>query len=417
MEVVEDQLPASLYSLDPFFAVPVKIFLSKLNSLPTLDAPNSVLSLYGHPITDLEIVGTITGRDSFVDKFSLLIDDSTGTLRCSVWMDDVSWTLREGQMQDLSQLMQTFELGDLVRVIGKIHVLPFKMRDTNLELSVSCIRREQDLNMELLHRLDVMALDRLYRVPFVIPTPINQHFVQKPTLEIVITEHLGINPVPKRLDQASLEYFRNHLPAAVSPFSVDTLLENSEIAEAAAREVTSKSSKGENTNAKPEIQKVLQRLSDQGHIIEDPGSKSIEFSLENANRVDMGETIVLDSDRPNAQRPWILVSSDLLAPICYFAICDQYPLKVKRGLENRKAGLAYSAFFFGIEVGKIAEYVHISTLFKQIKNYHILLALNTLIDLDLIYCDGSPNDPGFIPTNIDKSQFSGEGNGDYGDEY
>jgi hypothetical protein len=60
LELVESRY----YPLDPLYAVHVKLFIRTLRQLPCLSPSQGVYELNGHPITRVELCGTVVRRDA-----------------------------------------------------------------------------------------------------------------------------------------------------------------------------------------------------------------------------------------------------------------------------------------------------------------------------------------------------------------
>ena len=240
--------------------------------------------------------------------------------------------------------------------------------------------------MELLHWLEVMTLDEIYRRSFVPQKPVVKLAKGMVSLDDVIKSHLGLSgPLTMRELQPALEVAasRKTLPVFVSPFTAETLLENDSIALAAEKYADK-----HRGNSHAVVLNQLQNLVNSGDIFSDPQGKIIEFCLNAAIRSDTGSYFAHESSLsytkeclPSESRPFVIWTADLLAPVIYERILIEYHLKVEEGSKNG----GFKAWF-GVGLNKIYEAVQaIHPDLKKISKAKIKQAITTLVHLDLVY--------------------------------
>lgn len=342
------------------------------------------LCLYGHPITLVELTGTITALDAFVDRYSLDLDDSTGVMRCNQWIDTPLLSAH-GDNMNLNVLVRNqLRVGDLVRLRGKIRFPPNRAFGSRVELSIHGIQKEEDLNAEMLHWLEVMTLDAVYRKPFIPPVTIMKLTGRdRNTLEDAIRSYLGLSG-PRNFRELKLTPKigtpRNYLPAFVPPFSASTLLENETIWDAASILAHQKGMRRDVL-----VNEVIEKLVSSGDVLEDPDSKFTNDCRGTAFEKNVQDIFVTNSalsyseqGKASEERPYILLTSELLAPVVYKVFLEEYELK----LENRPGELV----LYGAELYKIVEATRLlGAQFKRIAKHRISQAMALLVDLNLVY--------------------------------
>lgn len=153
--------------------------LSTLSSVTSisLSTPASAISetsstyaLFDHPVTRVEIVGTIVSRKEYEQRVIYVVDDATGTITVNEWLS----TRRGSNYSSLSSSSSSstshsssfipkesscLQLGDVVSIRGKLSWYMGKK-----ELSMLSYSLEPDVHAQLLHYMTVIDLfDRVYR--------------------------------------------------------------------------------------------------------------------------------------------------------------------------------------------------------------------------------------------------------------
>jgi hypothetical protein len=337
----------------------------------------------------VELVGTITRLNSFVDKFIISLDDSTGAVTCCLWTSDSSWALHRHSLENNVLVQDQLHLGDIVRVRGKIrHISPTTFVDS-VEVIIHSIQKEEDPNIELLHWLDVMSLDQIYRRPFEVPKQVMRLADEEKTLNDVVKSFLGFSTI-QSLKELKIPIKtgiqRKGLPLAIPPFSAQSLLENNVISSYAAIQVSKLVSKGRNTTAETEIDHILNHLVDVGDILKDPDGNVIAYCYSAAERAQMDDQLdKIGSSydpafRPSTNFPMVLLTADLLLPLVYHIICAEYVRK------SASEGARMSdKFMYGVTPQKVLELIKSEKMLPNLKQDHIRKAIDLLMDVDLVY--------------------------------
>ncbi|XP_065779338.1 CST complex subunit STN1 isoform X5 [Muntiacus reevesi] len=81
----EDEIPSLLWGLDPVFLAFAKLYIRDILDLKESGQVPGIFFYNGHPIKQVDILGTVIGvreKDSF---YSYGVDDSTGVINCICW--------------------------------------------------------------------------------------------------------------------------------------------------------------------------------------------------------------------------------------------------------------------------------------------------------------------------------------------
>ncbi|CAI0434027.1 unnamed protein product [Linum tenue] len=148
----------------------VKLLAFDLLSLTQTPNPHSSssdtisFSRRGSPLSRVEILGTVTFRDSKPGKFlKFSIDDGTGCVPCILWLNHMTspyFSRRRPQDVRLiahvaSDFASLIKIGTVARVRGR--VTGYR---GSVQVTVSDVVIERDPNVETLHWLDCMRLAR-----------------------------------------------------------------------------------------------------------------------------------------------------------------------------------------------------------------------------------------------------------------
>jgi len=339
----------------------------------------------------VELVGIITSRDSFVDKEIITLDDSTGVVSCCLWTDRSSWSLHRVSLELNPLTQDKVGLGDLVRLRGKVRPSPgyeVHMSSTSWEISIHSIKKESDPNTEVLHWLEVMNLDKVYRRPFRVPLEISRLYERKTTFRAVLGSFLGFK-VPLTMQELKVPIRtavpRSGLPTPIPPFSTHSLMENDHIRMAAQAQAALVQSQGRNTTAVQELNSEIQHLIDVGDVLFDPAGQVIDYCGSCAVRTNIVEAFAQDAfafapeNRPDERLPLILLSADLLVPVVYDIICTEYVAK-----SSSEEGKGKNTFWYGVKETQVQKAIS-QKHFPNIKHAHIHKVTSVLVELNWIY--------------------------------
>ncbi|KAM3912887.1 CST complex subunit STN1 [Leptodactylus fuscus] len=177
-----EELPSLLWGLDPVFLVFAKLYIRDILGLKESHQVPGIFFYNGHPIRQVDILGTIVCVQEKEAFYSYGVDDSTGVISCTCWKPSGPKSSSEDQRstseaKDLNGLMQELyrqesrsakmEIGDIIRVRGYIKVFRnqrevvastfYKVNDPKLDVQITRM-----LNLPHLYR-------NVYDKPFIIP--------------------------------------------------------------------------------------------------------------------------------------------------------------------------------------------------------------------------------------------------------
>ncbi|XP_021101181.1 CST complex subunit STN1 isoform X3 [Heterocephalus glaber] len=111
-----DETPSLLWGLDPVFVAFAKLYIRDILAMKESHQVPGIFLYNGHPIKQIDILGTVIGvreRDAF---YSYGVDDSTGVINCICWkklsntetspdkVDDPMWNIQIARMLELPDL-------------------------------------------------------------------------------------------------------------------------------------------------------------------------------------------------------------------------------------------------------------------------------------------------------------------------
>ncbi|XP_070326214.1 CST complex subunit STN1 isoform X1 [Odocoileus virginianus] len=134
----EDETPSLLWGLDPVFLAFAKLYIRDILDLKESGQVQGVFFYNGHPIKQVDILGTVIGvreKDAF---YSYGVDDSTGVINCICWKRlnntksssataapsarELSLTSQLKKLQETIAQRAKLEIGDIIRVRGHIRI-------------------------------------------------------------------------------------------------------------------------------------------------------------------------------------------------------------------------------------------------------------------------------------------------------
>nr|XP_058952214.1 CST complex subunit STN1-like isoform X1 [Pocillopora verrucosa] len=145
-------LPARFWGLNPLFWTHIKLFVKEVQSLKEYTGYKGMYRYpNNYPVVRVEVSGYIVSIDSREKLTTYGVDDGSGTISCCKW-----------HSQDLSTGQESYDLGQLVTVQGKISVF----REQR-QLTIDLIYPEKDPNAEVLFWLEAVNLgNTVYKEPF-----------------------------------------------------------------------------------------------------------------------------------------------------------------------------------------------------------------------------------------------------------
>ncbi|XP_074089882.1 CST complex subunit STN1 isoform X2 [Macrotis lagotis] len=135
----EEETPSLLWGLDPVFLAFAKLYVKDILNMKESQQAPGVFFYNGHPIKQVDVLGTVVGvreRESF---YSYGVDDSTGVINCICWKrsqdtksssakicssvaDGQSLTSLFRKLQETIDKKTKLEIGDVVRMRGYVRV-------------------------------------------------------------------------------------------------------------------------------------------------------------------------------------------------------------------------------------------------------------------------------------------------------
>lgn len=150
----EEEPPSLLWGLDPVFLAFAKLYIRDILDLKESRQVPGVFFYNGHPIKQVDILGTVIGvreRDAF---YSYGVDDSTGVINCICWKKlnntdsssataatnarELSLTSQLKKLQETIAQRLKIEIGDLVQIRGHIRTY----------------REEREIHATVYHKVD-----------------------------------------------------------------------------------------------------------------------------------------------------------------------------------------------------------------------------------------------------------------------
>ncbi|XP_068954991.1 CST complex subunit STN1 isoform X1 [Petaurus breviceps papuanus] len=196
----EEETPSLLWGLDPVFLAFARLYVKDILSIKESQQAPGVFFYNGHPIKQVDILGTVVGvreRESF---FSYGVDDSTGVINCICWKNSqdkkpssakVCSSMTGGQsltslfkkLQETIDKKTKLEIGDVVRMRGYIRVY----REQR-EIHASAYYKVDDplWNVQIARMLELPDIYRkIYDQPFPKVTVVKEEVVSNPgTLDL-----------------------------------------------------------------------------------------------------------------------------------------------------------------------------------------------------------------------------------------
>ncbi|EHB18560.1 Oligonucleotide/oligosaccharide-binding fold-containing protein 1 [Heterocephalus glaber] len=130
-----DETPSLLWGLDPVFVAFAKLYIRDILAMKESHQVPGIFLYNGHPIKQIDILGTVIGvreRDAF---YSYGVDDSTGVINCICWKKlsntetspaapssarELSVISELEKLQETIEQRTKIEIGDVIRIRGYI---------------------------------------------------------------------------------------------------------------------------------------------------------------------------------------------------------------------------------------------------------------------------------------------------------
>ncbi|XP_070339953.1 CST complex subunit STN1 isoform X6 [Equus asinus] len=198
----EEETPSLLWGLDPVFLAFAKLYIRDILDLKESRQVPGIFFYNGHPIKQVDILGTVIGvreKDAF---YSYGVDDSTGVINCICWKKlnntesssatappstrERSLTSQLKKLQETIEQRTKIEIGDIIRIRGYVRTY----------------REEREIHATAYYKVDDpvcnIQIARMLELPSIYRKVYDQPF-RSPALE-----KEGALSNPSALDLASL---------------------------------------------------------------------------------------------------------------------------------------------------------------------------------------------------------------------
>ncbi|XP_056385144.1 CST complex subunit STN1 isoform X2 [Hyla sarda] len=179
-----EELPSLIWGLDPVFLAFAKLYIRDILELKESNQVPGIFFYNGHPIKQVDILGTVVSVREKEAFYSYGVDDSSGVINCTCWKSSGPKCLSSSvdqkstsKAKDLDGFMQELyrqesrqakmEIGEVIRVRGYIKVFR-----NQREVVASVFYKVEDptLDVQISQMLDLPHLYRnVYDKPFIIP--------------------------------------------------------------------------------------------------------------------------------------------------------------------------------------------------------------------------------------------------------
>ncbi|KAG9470017.1 hypothetical protein GDO78_019123 [Eleutherodactylus coqui] len=179
-----EEIPSLLWGLDPVFLAFAKLYIRDILDIEESHQVPGIFFYNGHPIKQVDILGTVVCVREKEAFYSYGVDDGSGVINCTCWkssgpkcVSSSDHQKSSSEAKDLDGLMQELyrqenakakmEIGDVIRVRGYIKVFR-----NQREVVASTFYKVDDptLDVQITRMLEAPHLYRnVYDKPFVIP--------------------------------------------------------------------------------------------------------------------------------------------------------------------------------------------------------------------------------------------------------
>ncbi|KAM8924406.1 CST complex subunit STN1 [Pelodytes ibericus] len=231
-----EEVPSLLWGLDPIFLAFAKLYIKDILELKESCQVPGIFFYNGHPIKQVDILGTVVfvrEKDNF---YNYGVDDGTGVISCTCWKSTVSAAMASPEvkvqstsgarslhslMQDLYREQNTkakMEIGDVIRVRGYIKIFRNKRE---IGASTFCKVNDPMFDQQIARMLDLPYLYRnVYDKPFKIQELTEQRNASRSSLVSLLSERMKVFLAENKVQnfyQRELETVDSLLAAATDP--------------------------------------------------------------------------------------------------------------------------------------------------------------------------------------------------------
>ncbi|NWT32824.1 STN1 protein, partial [Cardinalis cardinalis] len=184
----EEEMPSLHWGIDPVFSAFARLYIKDITEMRESIQVPGIFFYNGHPIRQVDVVGTVVQKKERDAFYNYGVDDSTGVINCVCWKNPmVAETPLSGHpstpsslsvFEQLKKLQETvsqktkLEIGDVVRVRG--HIRTYRQQR---EIQASCFYKVDDpvCDVQISRMLELPCLYReVYDKPFKSPEEIQR---------------------------------------------------------------------------------------------------------------------------------------------------------------------------------------------------------------------------------------------------
>ncbi|XP_059517302.1 CST complex subunit STN1 isoform X5 [Myotis daubentonii] len=121
----EEETPSLLWGLDPVFLAFAKLYIRDILDLKESCQVPGVFFYNGHPIRQVDILGTVIGVRERNTFYSYGVDDSTGVINCICWKNLTDTESSSDKVDDPLCNIQIARMLELPSIYRKVYDQPF----------------------------------------------------------------------------------------------------------------------------------------------------------------------------------------------------------------------------------------------------------------------------------------------------
>lgn len=194
----EEETPSLLWGLDPVFLAFAKLYIRDILDLKESHQVPGIFFYNGHPIKQVDVLGTVIGvreRDAF---YSYGVDDSTGAINCVCWKKlsgagspsvltttagpsarELSLTSQLKKLQETIEQRTKLEIGDIIRIRGYVRTY---REEREIHASVYYKVDDPLCNIQIARMLELPSVYRkVYDQPFHSPALEKEEALRNPS--------------------------------------------------------------------------------------------------------------------------------------------------------------------------------------------------------------------------------------------
>ncbi|NXL25830.1 STN1 protein, partial [Setophaga kirtlandii] len=187
-EKYEEEMPSLHWGIDPVFSAFARLYIKDIMEMRESIQVPGIFFHNGHPIRQVDVVGTVVQKKERDAFYNYGVDDSTGVINCVCWKNPMvaetplsghpSTPSSQSVFEQLKKLQETvsqktkLEIGDVVRVRG--HIRTYRQQR---EIQASCFYKVDDpvCDVQISRMLELPCLYReVYDKPFKSPEEIQR---------------------------------------------------------------------------------------------------------------------------------------------------------------------------------------------------------------------------------------------------